>query len=211
MEAVPAATRPYRVDGSGPPPLAGESAELATLAEAGVALAPLVWVPPSAEDAFYRWNHLPSRLRELFAPVSEADPDEDDVEDLIPEAHALLARHALLDAWVDAFYDAIATLPDTVTVRRPGARGVDVSRGRPALLAIRAAWAEAWSFEAVLARLRASASVALEAEPLLLHDAGSEPAPPATVARVGEVLGRTCDVHADGAGRVTRLASPARP
>lgn len=207
MEAVPEGMRPHPVAAEGPPAVAGEAAELARLARAGVALAPAVWVPAVAEEGFYRFNGLPARLAELFAPVSERDPDEDDVEDLVPAARELVARHALLDAWIDAFYDATAFLPGRVRVRRPGTAGRVATRGRPALLALRTIWAEDWTFDAVLERLRATGSVALEARPVLVHDAEEAPAPPGVAARVREVLGEDRDARVDGEGRVTRTAS----
>jgi hypothetical protein len=201
---------PWPARSDAPPDLPGEPAELARLA-GEVALAPRVWIPAEAEEAFYRLNRLPPRLRDLFAPVEGHDPDEDDVEEIAPAARALLAEHALLDAWVDAFYEALAPLSDRVRVRRPGTPGRTAARGRPALLAVRAVWAEAWSDEAVLARLRATGGVALAAGPLLVHDADDAPAPPALAARVAELLGEPRAVAARPDGAITRLGSAARP
>jgi hypothetical protein len=201
---------PWSARRDAPPAVPGEAAELARLA-GEVPLAPRVWIPAEAEEAFYRLNRLPPRLRELFGPVESHDPDEDDVEELAPRARALLAEHVLLDAWVDAFYEAIATLGERVRIRRPGSPGRTATRGRPALLAVRAVWAEAWSDAAVLARLRATGRVALAAAPLMVHDAEDAPAPPALAARVADLLGGPRAVAVRPDGSVTRLGSAARP
>ena len=209
-ESLTGAGAPWPARSDAPPAMPGEAAELARLA-GEVPLAPRVWIPAEAEEAFYRLNHLPPRLRELFAPIASRDPDEDDIEDIAPAARDLLARHALLDSWVDAFYDAVAPLPDRVRVRRPGTPGRTAARGRPALLALRAVWAEAWSDAAVTARLRATGSVALDAAPVLIHDAEDASAAPELAARVAEVLGTPTAVAARDDGAVTRLGSAARP
>lgn len=189
----------------------GEAAELAGLAEAGLDLAPMVWIPPDAEEAFYRLNGLPSRLAAVFEGVASHDPDEDDVEELAPQARALLGQHALLDAWVDAFYEAVGDLPARLRVRRPGDAGREAARGRPALLALRATWADDWSDDAVLARLRATGSVALEAAPVLLHGSDDDEADDARTARVQEALGVERRVRIDADGRIVRLGSATRP
>ena len=190
----------------GPPPAhPGEPAELAVLAGV-VPLAPRVWIPATAEEAFYRLNHLPPRLAELFRDVASTDPDEDDIEEIAPHARALVTSHVLLDTWVDAFYEATRPLGERLEVRRPGAAGPRASRGRPALLALRAVWAEAWSDEAVTARLRATGTVALEARPAIVHAAGDVPASPALAEAVAEALCGPREVWALPDGRVTRLA-----
>lgn len=208
-ELLPA--RPFALGDGGPPPVPGEAARLARLARAGLALAPTTWIPAEAEEGFYRWNHLPARLAALFAPVASRDPDEDDVEDLAEDARALLARHAMLDAWVDDFYDAIAGLPSPVRVRRPDDGGRVAARGRPALLALRAVWADAWSDAAVLGRLRATGSVALAEGPALVQGADDRAAPGELASRVAAVLGARVEVRVDGGGRIVRLGSAARP
>lgn len=211
MEFPADPARPFLVPTDGPPPVPGEARELATLARAGIELAPAAWVPAAAEESFYRWNHLPTRLASLFAPVASHDPDEDDIEDVAAEARALIEGHALLDVWVDAFYDAVASLPARVRVRRPGRPGREAARGRPALLALRSTWAEAWSDAAVLSRLRATGSVALEAAPTLVQQSADASASEALARRVRAALDHDGTVRADERGRVTRLGSAARP
>jgi hypothetical protein len=209
-ESLTGAGAPWPARADAPPAVPGEAAELARLA-GEVRLAPRVWIPAEAEEAFYRLNHLPPRLRELFAPIASRDPDEDDVEEVAPQAREMLARHALLDTWVDAFYDALAPLAGRVRVRRPGTPGRTAAKGRPALLALRAVWAEAWTDAAVTERLRATGSVALTAAPVLIHDADDAPAAPELSARVARILGAPTTVAARSDGAVTRLGSAARP
>ena len=201
---------PWPASAEPPPTYPGEPAELAALA-GELPLAPRVWVPAEAEEAFYRLNHLPPRLTALFADVASSDPDEDDVEELIPAARALLAGHALLDEWVDAFYERTGVLGERLRIRRPGAPGRTAAAGRPALLALRRTWAEAWSDEAVLARLRASGSVALDAAPMIVQAAGDAPAPPELAARVAAILGGPRAAFCLPDGRLTRLGSATRP
>lgn len=196
---------PWPPSDGAPPPLPGEPSELAVLAGV-VPLAPRVWIPAEAEEAFYRLNHLPPRLAALFVDVASTDPDEDDIEEIAPLARALVTSHVLLDTWVDAFYEAARTLGERLEVRRPGAGGPRASRGRPALLALRAVWAEAWSDEAVTARLRATGSVALDARPAIVHAAGDVPASATLAATVAETLGGPREVRALPDGRVTRVA-----
>jgi hypothetical protein len=209
-ESLTGAGAPWPARADAPPAVPGEAAELARLADE-VPLAPRVWIPAEAEEAFYRLNHLPPRLRELFAPIASRDPDEDDIEEIAPVARELLARHALLDTWVDAFYEAVAPLAGHVRIRRLGTPGRTAARGRPALLALRAVWAEAWTDAAVTARLRATGSVALDAAPVLVHDAEDAPAAPELASRVAEILGRPTAVTTRSDGAVTRLGSAARP
>lgn len=195
---------PWPPSDGAPPAQPGEPADLGALVGV-VPLAPRVWIPAAAEEAFYRLNHLPPRLAALFDEVASTDPDEDDIEEIAPHARALMTSHVLLDDWVDAFYDATRTLGDRLEVRRPGAAGRGASRGRPALLALRAAWAEAWSDEAVTARLRATGSVALEARPAIVHAAGDVPAEPALAREVAGALGAPREVRVLPDGRVTRV------
>lgn len=204
------ATLPLRVGPEGPPSIPGEPADLAAVAAAGLVVAPAVWVPAAAEQAFYALNRLPPRLAELFDGVDPFDPDEDDVEERSPLARALLARHVLLDTWIDAFYDRLEGLPSSVRVRRPDSEGRVCARGRPALLALRATWADAWHDDEVLARLRASGSVAVEAGPVLVQDADDAPAPHVLASRVEEILGVSREVYALADGSITRVGSATR-
>lgn len=193
----------------GPPPRwPGEPTDLADLVGV-VPLAERVWIPAAAEETFYRLNHLPPRLTALFAEVASTDPDEDDVDEIAPRARALVASHVVLDDWVDAFYEATGSLGERLEVRRPGAAGRRASRGRPALLALRAVWGEAWSDDAVTRRLRATGTVGLEARPIIVHAAGDGPAEPALARRIADALGGPREVRALSDGRVTRVALPA--
>lgn len=146
-------------------------AEVASLREAAAStpLAPRVWVPASVEAAFYRLNRLPPRLEALFDGVAGPDPDEDDVEELAPEARALIAGHALMDLFVEAFYEALRPLPSPVRVRRLGTAGRVAVRGRPALLALRATWADDFTDAAIVGRLQAGGGVVPPARPTVLH------------------------------------------
>ena len=162
--------------------------------------APRVWVPAQAEAAF----HLETRLEALFEGVVDDDPDEDEIEEIAPEARSLLAGHVLLDAWVDAFYDACRPLGPRVRVRRPGEAGREATNGRPALLAVRAAWASAWSDDALLDRLRAGGGVRPVPRPLMVHAADAA-APEARTEAVRAHLGAPLHVFVEPDGGVTRL------
>lgn len=162
----PGAPHPDR-DVAGP---AGRAeVEALRAAAATTPLAPRVWVPASVEAAFYRLNRLPPRLEALFDGVAGPDPDEDDVEDVAPEARALIAEHALMDLFVEAFYEVLRPLPAAVRVRRLGTAGRVAVRGRPALLALRATWADDFADEAIVRRLRAGGSVVPPARGTVVH------------------------------------------
>jgi len=176
-----------------------ELVALKRLQEAGLPLAPMRVVPASVEETFYRLNNLPERLRVLFRGVDLRDPDEDDVEEIAPEAQELVRTHFLLDEFIDLFYGSLAGLPSRVRVRRPGEMGRPATRGRPALIALKATWTSDWSFEALMDRLAKEASIALQARPVILTAAGWEEADAALTAQVAEVLGE------DFGGRVPRL------
>lgn len=180
---------------------------LADLAAAGVPLAPLIVVPSAFEERFYRWNNLPDQLVRVFQDVDPRDPDEDDVEEAAPEAAALVAQHYLLDEFVDAFYDAIAALPDRLTVRRSGGHGAEevAARGRPTLLAVKHAFQRDWSVDAVMERLGRGASIALEARALVVQPAEEERAPDTLERRAAEVLGRPVRLRVARSGGVTRV------
>ena len=159
-----------------------ELAALAQLAAAGVRLAPLRVVPSTAEETFYRLNNLPAQLSALFAGLDLANPDEDDLEELAPDAQVLLRQHFLLDEFVDLFYAGLANLPARLRVRRPNMPGAEgtgagggaaeegrvVTKGRPALLALKDTWADDWSFDALWARTTREGTVALSAQPVIL-------------------------------------------
>ena len=174
---------------------APELEALARLAAAGVRLAPLRVVPAAAEETFYRLNNLPAQLSALFADLELSDPDEDDLEERAPEAQALLRQHFLLDEFVDLFYAGLAGLPTRLRVRRLNGPGVDaegrvVTRGRPALLALKDTWTDDWSFEALWARASSTGSVALAARPVLLAPPSQTDAGDAEAGRASQLLGQ---------------------
>jgi hypothetical protein len=149
-----------------------------------------VVVPPSAEQEIYRLNNLASRLLELFTAVDPADPDDDDIEELAPEAQRLVNGHYLLDEFIDGFYEATCGLPARVRVRRPSDSGTTASRGRPSLLAMKRAWSADWTFEAIWSRLSGGGSLLPDARPVLLHAAALEPLPWEMHADAKALLGR---------------------
>lgn len=180
-----------------------EITALAALASAGLPVASVVVVPASVEERFYRLNNLPDRLNRAFAAVDPTDPDEDDVEEAAPAAEALIAEHYMLDEFIDAFYAATRGLPAMLCVRRPEQDGDRVARGRPALMALKRTYQRDWSFEAVWSRLQNVGAIALEARPVLVHDAAQRAVPAALAERAAGVLGRQVDVRATGTGRIT--------
>lgn len=185
-----------------------ELAVLARLAGAGFRLAPLRVVPASAEDLFYRLNNLPAQLAILFAELDLSDPDEDDLEDRVDAAQALLKRHFLLDEFVDLFYAGLEELPSSVRVRRPHTQaetvtGRIVTKGRPALLALKDTWTDDWGFDALWRRVRTEHSVALAARPTLLTPAVQDDAGDAEAGHASGLLGRRVRVLHDPALGVT--------
>lgn len=187
-----------------PPGSDPESRALAAAAADGTPLAPRVWIPAAAEAAFYRLNHLEGRLDALFSGVASDDPDEDEIEEIAPDARRLIAGHVLLDAWVDAFYDACRSLGPTLRVRRPGSAGRVATAGRPALLAVRAIWAERWEDDAIIARLRAGGGVRPEPAPVVVHAADAPAQPGAVIAAPGTGPSAAATFLAPD-GRLTRL------
>ncbi|MDZ7800352.1 MAG: hypothetical protein U5K81_06120 [Trueperaceae bacterium] len=206
MDGPPEDAAAFLIGRAGPPAVAGEPAELAALAAGGLPLAPILWVPAAAEATFYRLNGLPHRLEALFETLDPVDPDEDDVEELAPRARALLREHVVLDTWIDAFYDRLERFPSPVRVRRPGTAGRVEPRGRPALLALRATWADAWSDDRVLARARATGSVHATPAPVLVQAADDAPASPDVSARAEAILGERREVRVLAGGGITRVA-----
>ncbi len=190
------------------PPDAGlrppEVAALEALHRGGVAVAPIVVVPAGAEERFYRLNNLVPQLAALFRGVDPADPDEDELEEFAPAALALFKSHFLLDEFIDLFYTALAALPAAVRVRRAGEAGVKSVRGRPALVALKDAWAAEWRFEALVERLGRSHTFALEARPVLVGPAAETPASPELVSQVRELLERSTQVWTTDLG-ISRL------
>lgn len=165
---------------------------------------PMAVVPPRVEADFYRWNNLPERIATLLAGLDPLDPDEDDLEDLLPTAAAWVRDHALLDAVVDTFYDALGGLPARLTVRRPGAPGGAATRGRPALIAVKRTWADDWLLAPCLARARGGRGWLPAPRPVLIHTADLR-ADPAVAAAAAAALGRPVAAWSDPEGRLARL------
>ena len=180
------------------PQLEPELSALQRLGDAGLTLAPLRVVPAEVEEAFYRTNNLPTQLNNLFRGLDLSNPDEDDIEELAPEAQGLLKAHFLLDEAIDLFYGGLSPLPSRVRVRRPsadpkGKPGRSATRGRPALIALKNTWVDDWSFESLMTRLEKSHSIALQARPVIITASGLEPTPDLTE-RAAEILGRQATV-----------------
>lgn len=158
-----------------PPPFEpDEGCELAWLLRAersGLPVTPMVIVPSAVETDFYALNNLPERLRRMFHGVASNDPDEDDLEDLAPEAQALVRGHVLLEEVIERLYEAFGSLPERVVVRRAGADGAVARRGREALLALKRLWVDDWQVDAIAARLRAGHGLAPRGHGVLIHDA----------------------------------------
>jgi hypothetical protein len=190
-----------------PAGVADEAPELAWLRRAeahGVPVTPMAVVPAQVEADFYRWNNLPERIEALLAGLDPRDPDEDDLEDLLPTVADWVRDHALLDAVVDTFYDALAGLPSRLTVRRPGAPGTPAIRGRPALIAVKRVWAEDWLLAPSLARAHGGRGWLPAPRPVLIHAAGVRP-DPAVAAAAARALGRPIRAWSDPEGRLARL------
>lgn len=177
----------------------GELADLLALERAGAPLA-LLALPAAVEDSLYRYNNLPARLARLYEGVDPFDPDEDLVEEAEGPALALVAGAHLLDDVIDAVYDALAGLPEDLTVRRPGREAGEPATGRRGvLLALKALVRRDWRADAVLDRLRRHASVAVDATPVLAHARAA--APDADLSLLAaEVLGRRATVYAHAGG-----------
>ena len=194
----------------GAPALAAEPEleALVRLAAAGFRVAPLRVVAAASEETFYRLNNLPAQLAALFAGLDLTDPDEDDLEERTEAAQALLKRHFLLDEFVDVFYTGLEGLPPTLRVRRPHpqaafATGRVVTKGRPALLALKDTWTDDWGFDALWGRVRAEQSVALAARAVLLTPPVQDDAGDAEAGRASQLLSRRVRLLHDPALGVT--------
>jgi len=186
---------------------ADDATELAWLRRAeahGVPITPMAVVPAQVEADFYRWNNLPARLEALFAGLDGLDPDEDDVDELLPTAAAWVRGHALLDAVVDTFYDALTGLPPNVLVRRPGAPGTAAARGRPALIAVKRVWADDWLLDATLGRVTRGRGWLPTPRAVLVHAADVHPDPIVSSA-ASDAIGRPVGAWSDREGRLARL------
>lgn len=178
---------------------------LASLHAGGLAVAPIMLVPPESQESFYRYGNLVRQLSEVFRAVDPADPDEDDLEELAPEAMALITGSYLLDEVIDGFYETVAGLPELRRVRRPGRAGMEARGQRASLLAVKRLWADDWSFEVLAERLTETASFRLEARPLLVHAADAPTPDRNLLAAVADILGRPSAVYVAADGAITRL------
>lgn len=170
-----------------------ELAALYALHQADMTVADMVIVPAAAEERFYRLNNLAQQLLALFAGVDPSDPDEDDIEEHAPAAQKLVRSHYLLDEFIDLFYDRLRVLPSQVEVRQPvyagNQPGKRATRGRPALLAVKTTWADAWSFDSLMTRLEKDATLAPRAQPIIITGAGRQAADDSANARASHILG----------------------
>jgi hypothetical protein len=188
-----------------------ELQNLKRLSEAGLAVAPILVVPASLEEYFYRLNNLPAQLSSIFAKVKPKNPDEDDIEDAVPQAQALLKRHYLLDEVIDMFYEGLGFLPERVTVRRAGGNGASitkskvVTKGRPALMALKDIWSEDWSFEAVLERLERTQTIGLEARPTLITSVSTGKVSNGVLSQAKSILGESVEIEVNKTLGITKV------
>jgi len=162
-------------------------------------------VGSALEEQFYQLNNLPRQLTAAYAGLDPADPDEDIVEEAEEQALRLIAEHYLLDETVDAFYEALSALPAAVTLRRPdAANGRHATYLRGALLELKHLFQDDWRVEALLDRLALTASLAIDARPVMVTPATQELAADAS-ARASELLGRRVAVWLDQSGALTKV------
>ena len=132
-------------------------------------------IPAAVETAFYQFNNLPQQLLILAKAIDPQDPDEDDVEEFAEGAQALIRSSYLLDEVIEGLYAKLEPLERTLCVRRLGQAPLKqhqaITKGRPVLLALKALWLEAWSFNALMERLRQKQGIAHEAQHCLIHPA----------------------------------------
>jgi hypothetical protein len=186
-----------------------EIRDLKRLMDAGLAVAPILVVPASLEEHFYRLNNLPTQLATIFAKVNPKNPDEDAVEDAVPLAQALLKRHYLLDEVIDMFYEGLEFLPERVNVRRAEGNsrgnGKTVLKGRPTLIALKDTWSEDWGFEAVLERLERTRTIGLEARSTLITAEGTGKASSSVLGQAKSILGREVGLEVNTHLGITKI------
>jgi hypothetical protein len=180
-----------------------ELSRLKTLYDAGLLVAPMRVVPGALEEHFYRLNNLPEQLGKLFKGVNLKRPDEDDLEDLAPQAQALIKRHFILDEIIDMIYSSIAALPQHLVIRRPGQQGLTALNGRPTLIAIKDIWMQTWSFENLQERLDKTPTIAIAEQPVIIQSSGSS-ASPTLSQQASQILGQKVTVEALETG-ITRV------
>ncbi len=152
-------------------------------------------IPATAEENFYKLNNLPEQFAKLFKKVDLSDPDEDDIEDIAPEAQALFKKHYLLDEFIDVFYEAIEPLDTKLTIRQlytdsdAVVTELSATRGRPLLLKLKELWAMDWGFDAIFKRIQATGKFGLEARALIIHTANYEASSTEQNQDIAEALG----------------------
>jgi hypothetical protein len=67
--------------------------------------------------------------------------------------------------------------------------GQRATRGRPALLAVKTLWADAWSFDSLMARLEQDATLAPQAQAIIITGSGRQAATVEVNARASHILG----------------------
>lgn len=163
-----------------------------------------VAIGAALEEQFYRSNNLPPRLAALYHDLDPADPDEDIVEEAEPAALALVGQHYLLDETVDAFYEVLRSLPQRVILRRPGwPNGRLANHARGSLLALKHLLQDDWRTDALMDRLALTASLAIDARPILIGPADDAPSQ-ALSEQASRALGYPVQAWADRQGRLTR-------
>jgi hypothetical protein len=187
-----------------------EIGRLRAVAALGVTITPMAVVPARVEGDFYRWNHLPARIDDLFRGVDPRDPDDDDLDDLAPVAASWVQGHALLEEVIDELYELLGGLPERLTVRRPDAEGVAVGRGRPTLLAVKRVWTADWEPERLAARAARGEGWLPAPRPVLVHAADVRPDERLAAAATA-ALGRQVLAWSDASGRLARLAGAPAP
>jgi hypothetical protein len=189
-----------------PSDLYGELKLLKTLEQVGFTVAPLLVIPAALEEHFYRLNNLPAQLAKLFSTINPKRPDEDDLEDIAPQAQHLIKKHFFLDEIIDMIYSSLQPMPQRVTVRRPDEGGMEVLNGRPTLMAIKDLWAKDWEFETLLERIEKHSSIAITERPIIIQGTGGTIAE-ALSKQASQILGQTLQVEANKEG-ITRLLPP---
>jgi len=144
------------------------------------------------EEAFYRRANLPEQLGKLFAPINPRRIDEDVLEGLCEQAARLVRTSALMDDSVQLLLRAVnnaGLIGSEFHLRRPAERrsegGVARPPGNAVLFALKRLWASDWQFGAVLARLDAASSIALEARPVLIFSGPPGQPDPALAEQLG--------------------------
>ena len=155
-----------------------------------------------AEEAFYLSNNLPEQLRLIFAGINSRRLDEDALENACQRASRLIVESYMLEDFISQAYLALRNtgLENTsLHVRRERSSQIESGDGRrSAILALKRLWARDWSFDAVLARLDTTGSVALEERPALVF-AGRGGTPDSNLSSVASrALGLSVRAFADG-------------